>query len=66
MQDFKIGDRVKAKLWNGAVIGHVTKVVGRCIFLDSVDTAGVALVVDAKVVTKIPGLGDIGYAVGLH
>jgi FKBP-type peptidyl-prolyl cis-trans isomerase 2 len=62
MQDFKIGDTVQVKLWNGTIQATVTKIVGRAIFVDNFDDAGRALCVDVKVCVRMPSVLDIGYA----
>lgn len=62
----KIGDKVKAAVYPEAVVGHVTKIVGRCIFIDVVDAKGRALCVDAKAVSLVPGSETVKRFEALH
>lgn len=63
---FKIGDKVRADIYPAPVIGRVTKVLKRCVFLDSLDEPGRSMCVLFTALTKLPSTADIGYAVRLH
>lgn len=64
--ELQIGDRVRASIYPKPVTGLVTKIVGRCIFINSYDDAGVQLCVDVKACRLIPNLVNIGYVTKTH
>lgn len=59
MHNIEVGDRVKARLFNGDTIGTVTQVIGSSIFMQYGSSV---MCLHANSIVKIPGLKNIGYA----
>ena len=52
--NFKIGQKVKAKVWPKAVTGVITDVFDNTVFINIYDEAGRALCVNVSALTPVP------------
>lgn len=61
-RDFKIGDRVKVVLYDGAHIGYIVKTSKNTVTLDISDDAGRMLTVYKSCAILVPSVFDVGNA----